>query len=89
MNNAPTIREQIFTIIQNYIHYSPQVQGFVVHGAIDKIEEFFKEELQKILEWGCRQGYDPNPGILQKIEIKGVGYTIPEAIEMYLKSNPK
>ncbi len=44
------------------------------------------EELEKILEWGCRQGYDAEPGIEYKIEIMGKVYTIPEAVELYLKS---
>lgn len=54
--------------------------------ALAKIKAIQKKEMEKILEWGCRQGYDPEPGILHKIEIMGKAYTIPEALEMYLKT---
>lgn len=80
------LTDKITGILKEDIHYSPQVQGFVVHGAIEKIEDLFKKEMEKILEWGCRQGYDPEPGILHKIEIMGKAYTIQEALNIYLES---
>jgi hypothetical protein len=44
------------------------------------------EELEKILEWGCSQGYKKPEGIEYRIEIEGEVYSIPEAVEMYLKT---
>ncbi len=52
--------------------------------ALSKIKAIQKKEMENILKWGCRQGYDEEPGIKYEIQIMGVAYTIPEAIELYL-----
>jgi len=46
-------KEKIMDILTDHIHFSPQVQGYIVHGAIDKIWQFVEslstpcEELKK------------------------------------------
>lgn len=52
--------------------------------ALEKIKAINKKEMEKILEWGCAQGYKKPEGIEYKIEIEGEVYTIPEALEIYL-----
>lgn len=55
-----------------------------IDEATENIKALYKREMEKILEWGCRQGFDVVPGILHKIEIMGKAYTIPEALDIYL-----
>lgn len=45
-----------------------------------------REELEKMLKWACRQGFDPEPGIVHNIEILGNVYAIPEAVDLYIKT---
>jgi len=84
--NIHRLKAEIAFAIRNGCHYSPQVASLVIHGAIEKIEDLFKKEMEKILEWGCAQGYKKPEGIEYKIEIEGRVYTIPEAVEMFLKT---
>lgn len=44
------LREQITTILKEEIHYSGQTQGFVVHGAIEKLESLFRALSQRVTQ---------------------------------------
>jgi hypothetical protein len=44
-------KHDIAEIIKRNIQFSPQIQGYIIHGAIDEIQKYMEEKVSKFVDY--------------------------------------